>query len=133
MMEKDSNVQDFNTSVCQLVNLYSANKREQVDTETLLVNLFDAYLICKDHDFVIDINDRNWNSSTTTSYFHLILSWKTHWTLVAEKTWGVETSDQKDIVISSSSGKNQASFDQTGQQWSEWSTTKSTKRKYIAK
>jgi hypothetical protein len=52
MVEKDSNVTAFNTNVCQLVNSYYANKREQVDSETSLYNLFEAYLICKDQDFV---------------------------------------------------------------------------------
>jgi iron-sulfur cluster repair protein YtfE (RIC family) len=42
MIEKDSDVQSFNTTVRQLVNSYYANKREQVDKETLLANLFDA-------------------------------------------------------------------------------------------
>jgi hypothetical protein len=42
MVEKDSNVTAFNTNVRQLCNAYYANKREQVDSETLLYNLFEA-------------------------------------------------------------------------------------------
>jgi hypothetical protein len=52
MIKKESNVQDFNTTVRQLQNSYYANKREQPDPETLLSNLFDAYVICQDNDFV---------------------------------------------------------------------------------
>jgi septal ring factor EnvC (AmiA/AmiB activator) len=58
MIEKDSDVQSFNTTVRQLVNSYYANKREQVDKETLLANLFDAYISCKDNEFVAYIKRR---------------------------------------------------------------------------
>jgi hypothetical protein len=45
-------VKAFNTSVRQLLKAYFANKREQVDQETVLTSLFEAYLSCKDSEFM---------------------------------------------------------------------------------
>jgi hypothetical protein len=103
VVEKDSNVTAFNTNVSQLCNSYYANKREQVDSETLLYNLFEAYLICMDQDFVTYIRRQKQEfyidaTIPITSDILIERALKQYQTQVEEKTWGVESTDCKDIM-----------------------------------
>jgi hypothetical protein len=98
-----SNVQAFNTAVRHLLNSYFANKREQVDQETLLTNLFDAYTACKTTEFVDKIKrhkqayiDHTANITTETLMDYAL---KQYQTMVQENTWGVESTDRKDIML----------------------------------
>jgi hypothetical protein len=70
MLEKDSDVQAFNTRFQQLMNMYYAHKHQKVDEETMMTNLWDAYSICKDSKFVtyIQRNKEEWGDN------HLILT-----------------------------------------------------------
>jgi hypothetical protein len=102
MIEKDSNVTAFNTSVRQLINAYFANKREQVDQETLLTSLFEAYLACKDNEFVTYIKRKKQehvdNTIVYTTEQLMDQAHKQYQTMVQEKTWGVESTDRKEIM-----------------------------------
>jgi septal ring factor EnvC (AmiA/AmiB activator) len=97
MIEKDSDVQSFNSTVRQLVNSNYANKRERVDKETLLANLFNAYISCKDKEFVAYIKRRKQEyidqALTLTPEILMDYAFKQYQTMVQEKTWGMDSSD----------------------------------------
>jgi hypothetical protein len=104
MIEKDSNVTSFNTSVRQLMNAYFANKQEDVNAETLLTNLFDAYTACKDNDFVTYIKHKKQEhneggASTLTPEKIMDFSLEQYQTQLQERTWGVESAKKKEIVM----------------------------------
>jgi hypothetical protein len=48
LVQKDSDVQAFNTNIQHLTNLYYDHKRQKVDEETMMTGLFDSYSLCKD-------------------------------------------------------------------------------------
>jgi hypothetical protein len=103
MIEKDSDVTSFNTSVRQLMNAYFANKREEVDAETLLMNLFNAYTACKDNDFVTYIKQKKQEhseggASTLTLEKIMDFALKQYQTQLQERTWGMESAEKKEIM-----------------------------------
>jgi hypothetical protein len=51
IIKKDSDFQAFNTQVQHLTHLYCAQKKQKVDEESMMTNLFDSYLLCKDSKF----------------------------------------------------------------------------------
>jgi hypothetical protein len=92
MSEKDSNVQELNTTLRQLMNSYYANKREKPDEDTLINNSFEAYLTCKDDNFIVYMkrqeSDYIDNNVVFTVDSLMEKALKHYQTLVAKKTWG---------------------------------------------
>jgi hypothetical protein len=103
MIGKDSDVTSFNTSVRQLMNAYFATKREEVDAETLLTNLFDAYKACKDNYFITYIKQKKHEhneggASTLTPEKIMDFALKQYQTQLQECTWGMELAEKKEIM-----------------------------------
>jgi hypothetical protein len=95
MIEKDSNVQAFNTAVQHLLNSYFSNKREPVDQAT--TNLFDAFTTCKDTEFVDYIKRQKHayidHTAVITPETMMDYALKQYQTMLQENMWGVESSD----------------------------------------
>jgi hypothetical protein len=102
MIQKDSDVQAFNTHIQHLTNLYYAHKRQKVDEETMMTVLFDSYSLCKDSKFVTYIHrmkeDRVDNHLILTPEVLMDRALKQNQTAVFEKTWGVESNEQREIM-----------------------------------
>jgi hypothetical protein len=102
MIEKNCDVQAFNTHVRQLMHTYRANKQAEIDSETLMANLFDSYLSCKDREFVDYIKQykRAHYDSTIILTPETLMDYalKQYQTQVQELTWGEEAPDKKDMM-----------------------------------
>jgi hypothetical protein len=102
MSEHNSDVNAFNTHVRKLTNSYYANKREQFDSEVLLQNLFDAYMTCKDNDFVSYMKRKKQDhidqTASLTTELLMNVALKQYQTLVQEHVWGTDSNDHQQIM-----------------------------------
>lgn len=102
MMEKDSNIKEFNAYVSDQKSAYYANKHQEYDDQVLLTQLFGAYKSCADVDFKQYIrrkeDDHNDGTTMLTSKILMDAAFKNYQTRVAQEEWRQETSEQKELV-----------------------------------
>lgn len=102
MMEHNSDVKVFNTTVRTLLNSYYANKRESYDKEVLLQTLFKSYKQCSDKVFVDYIErkeqDHEDGTAILTADTLLDVALKQYQTRQQKKIWGEDSAEHKELL-----------------------------------
>ena len=114
MEESKHDIKQFNTSVRNLLNQYTANRRHEYD-ETILINsLFSSYKTTKDKEFTLYITrkqqDHDDNTKIMTPNTLMEDALKMYQTRITIKEWEQDTAEVKEIInlsaqLKSSQGK----------------------------